>query len=97
MRMSAHLLMHRHLQVIGEHHSFRTGKWDATQDDDDAHWGRFKRDMYLQGYSGFSRSDMPEDVVFLRLKERAIISPTCERDVSGASFAGRSSQSGLQW
>lgn len=44
--------------------------------------------MYLQGYSGFSRSDMPEDVVFLRLKERAIISPTCERDVSGASFAG---------
>jgi len=75
-------------EVIGEHHSFRTGKWDATQDDDDAHWGRFKRDMYLQGYSGFSRSDMPEDVVFLRLKERAIISPTCERDVSGASFAG---------
>lgn len=78
-------------EVVGPHHSFSTGKWGATQEDDNAHWGRFRRDLYLKGHSPSldgTHSGAIENVVFMRLKERSIINTNRERDVSGASFAG---------
>lgn len=37
-------------QIIGpQHHSFVTDKWGASEEDDHAHWDKFRRDIYLRG------------------------------------------------
>lgn len=91
-------------EIVGDKHSFVTDKWGATSEDDEAHWQRFKRDIYLRGTDSSFRGDetpeerdsamqekkLLENVVFMRLKERCFLkTPSCgEQDLSGASFAG---------
>ena len=84
-------------QIIGApFHSPTTGKWGATPEDDERHWSRFKRDLGIPGVSDID-APLPEDVLFLRLKERSVIEPRPnsapgngpdEDDIAGASFAG---------
>jgi len=91
-------------EIVGDKHSFITDKWGATSEDDEAHWARFKRDIYLRGTDSAYRGDetpeerdsamqerkLLENVVFMRLKERCFLknSSCTEQDLSGASFAG---------
>lgn len=91
-------------EIIGDKHDFITDKWGATAEDDEAHWARFKRDIYLRGADSSFRGDetpeerdsamqekrLLENVVFMRLKERCFLKTSSgdEQDLSGASFAG---------
>ncbi|KAK9894138.1 hypothetical protein P389DRAFT_191133 [Cystobasidium minutum MCA 4210] len=37
-------------EIIGpSHHDFVTDKWGASEEDDHAHWDKFRRDIYLRG------------------------------------------------
>lgn len=136
-----------HTQIIGpNHHDFVTDKWGASEEDDHAHWDKFRRDIYLRGNpvsasvapsaypspiptapsSEYGSDDddedeeeddeedtgtddyiyrqlrrkrrlekkrksfkVPPNVVFMRLKERCFVNDKEGRDLSEASFDGK--------
>ncbi|KAF8935227.1 vacuolar import and degradation protein-domain-containing protein [Dissophora ornata] len=78
-------------EIIGNAHSFVTGKWDATVDTDKAHWMKFDqfhsmRETFAQEKFKYSFHD--KDVVFMRWKEHFLVPDHRVAGITGASFAG---------
>eukprot|EP00051_Salpingoeca_urceolata_P019563 m.286989 g.286989 ORF g.286989 m.286989 type:complete len:268 (+) comp19442_c2_seq1:171-974(+) len=78
-------------EVIGEHHSFLTGKWDTDKEIDLQHWQRFPAfEAYASLYDakGFVYDFHSADHVFMRWKEHFLVPDHTVQDIKGASFAG---------
>lgn len=81
-------------EVIGQDHSFHTGRWGASQADDDKHWQRFGAYKSLtkmlgqERWDGGSFNHMNKPFVFMRWKEAFLVPNHQVTDISGASFAG---------
>ncbi|GJQ80922.1 hypothetical protein Trydic_g4739 [Trypoxylus dichotomus] len=79
-------------EIISEKHPFLTRKWEADQDVDRKHWGRFA--PFAQYSKHFSMDDFDynmlkdTDYVFMRWKEHFLVPNHKITDISGASFAG---------
>ncbi|CAG0894081.1 unnamed protein product [Cyprideis torosa] len=78
-------------EIISEKHPFLTRKWDANEEVDKKHWGKFPS-FYAYAedfnsdtfdYEGLRQSDF----VYMRWKEHFLV-PDHTRDIEGASFAG---------
>lgn len=78
-------------EIIGEKHPFLTRKWDADEEVDRKHWGKF------QSFSKFSQFNSDKfdyeelkktDFVFMRWKEHFLVPDHKVKDINGASFAG---------
>jgi len=79
-------------EIISEKHPFLTRKWDADEDVDRRHWGKF---MAFYQYSRTFNSDnfcykelKETDYVFMRWKEHFLVPDHTIKDINGASFAG---------
>ncbi|XP_037093868.1 LOW QUALITY PROTEIN: glucose-induced degradation protein 4 homolog [Pollicipes pollicipes] len=79
-------------EIIGRRHPFLTRKWDANEEVDRKHWGKF------EAFSAFSKTFNTDDFdydaleaydsVFMRWKESFLIPDHQVKDINGASFAG---------
>lgn len=71
---------------------FLTRKWDADEDVDRKHWGKFK--PFYKYAKNFNSDDFDyealdnSDYVFMRWKEQFLVPDHTIKDISGASFAG---------
>ncbi|KAI4455905.1 hypothetical protein MML48_8g00001578 [Holotrichia oblita] len=79
-------------EIISEKHPFLTRKWEADQDVDKKHWGRFAPfAQYAKQFSTdyFDYNTIKDtDYVFMRWKEHFLVPNHKITDISGASFAG---------
>ncbi|KAI0241393.1 Glucose-induced degradation protein 4 [Lamellibrachia satsuma] len=80
-------------EIISKQHPFLTRKWDADEDVDRKHWGKFLSFNYQFAKrfntDDFNYSDLKEtDFVFMRWKEHFLVPDHTIKDISGASFAG---------
>ncbi|KDN48892.1 hypothetical protein K437DRAFT_222453 [Tilletiaria anomala UBC 951] len=80
-------------EIIGSKHGFITGKWGATEADDQKHWSRFLpfrplKPALVKPALTFNHLNKP--YVFMRWKERFLVPDhrVRERDINGASYAG---------
>ncbi|XP_048348965.1 glucose-induced degradation protein 4 homolog [Sphaerodactylus townsendi] len=79
-------------EIISKKHPFLTRKWDADEDVDRKHWGKFP--AFYQYAKTFNSDDFDyealknDDFVFMRWKEQFLVPDHTIKDISGASFAG---------
>uniref|UniRef100_H3B549 GID complex subunit 4 homolog n=1 Tax=Latimeria chalumnae TaxID=7897 RepID=H3B549_LATCH len=81
-------------EIISKKHPFLTRKWDADEDVDRKHWGKFQ--AFYQYAKTFNSDDFDyeelkiSDFVFMRWKkqEQFLVPDHTIKDISGASFAG---------
>uniref|UniRef100_A0A8C6XYV7 GID complex subunit 4 homolog n=1 Tax=Naja naja TaxID=35670 RepID=A0A8C6XYV7_NAJNA len=79
-------------EIISKKHPFLTRKWDADEDVDRKHWGKFP--AFYQFAKIFNSDDFDyedlknDDFVFMRWKEQFLVPDHTIKDISGASFAG---------
>jgi len=79
-------------EIISEKHPFLTRKWDADEDVDRRHWGKFLAfNQYSRSFNSdsFSYEELKQtDFVFMRWKEHFLVPDHTIKDINGASFAG---------
>ncbi|OQV11926.1 Glucose-induced degradation protein 4-like protein [Hypsibius exemplaris] len=79
-------------EVINEKHPFLTRKWDADEEVDRKHWGKFPSFLrYSKTFNndGFSYDEVQNsDYIYMRWKEHFLVPDHTIREVTGASFAG---------
>ncbi|KZV73457.1 hypothetical protein PENSPDRAFT_574665 [Peniophora sp. CONT] len=77
-------------EIIGTRHGFLTRKWDADDEEDLVHWGRFPAFRHVKNKlkGPLLTTDAPVDAVFMRWKERFLVPDHRVQDINGASFAG---------
>uniref|UniRef100_A0A3B3T7T3 GID complex subunit 4 homolog n=2 Tax=Mormyridae TaxID=31092 RepID=A0A3B3T7T3_9TELE len=79
-------------EIISKKRPFLTRKWDADEDVDRKHWGKFQ--AFYQYAKIFNSDDFDyeelksSDYVFMRWKEQFLVPDHTIKDISGASFAG---------
>ncbi|KAK6312233.1 hypothetical protein J4Q44_G00178970 [Coregonus suidteri] len=79
-------------EIISRKRPFLTRKWDADEDVDRKHWGKFQ--AFYQYAKSFNLDDFDyeelknSDFVFMRWKEQFLVPDHTIKDISGASFAG---------
>ncbi|KAJ7989738.1 hypothetical protein DPEC_G00307640 [Dallia pectoralis] len=79
-------------EIISRKRPFLTRKWDADEDVDRKHWGKFQ--AFYQYSKCFNSDDFDyeelknSDFVFMRWKEQFLVPDHTIKDISGASFAG---------
>ncbi|CAM9409784.1 unnamed protein product [Lampetra planeri] len=79
-------------EIISPKRPFLTRKWDADEDVDRKHWGKFL--SFYQFAKVFNSDDFDyqelqiSDFVFMRWKEHFLVPDHTIRDINGASFAG---------
>uniref|UniRef100_A0A3Q3W142 Uncharacterized protein n=1 Tax=Mola mola TaxID=94237 RepID=A0A3Q3W142_MOLML len=79
-------------EIISRKRPFLTRKWDADEDVDRKHWGKFK--PFYQYAKSFNTDDFDYealdsgDYIFMRWKEQFLVPDHTIKDISGASFAG---------
>jgi len=81
-----------HGEIISSKHPFLTRKWDADEDVDRRHWGKFLAFyQYSRNFNSdnFCYKELEEtDYVFMRWKEHFLVPDHTIKDINGASFAG---------
>lgn len=79
-------------EIISKKHPFLTRKWDADEDVDRKHWGKFMSFYNFSKTFNADNFDFDEldktDYVFMRWKEHFLVPDHTIKDISGASFAG---------
>ncbi|KAL8616896.1 GID complex subunit 4, VID24 [Nucella lapillus] len=79
-------------EIISRKHPFLTRKWDADEDVDRKHWGKFLSFYNFSKTFNNDTFDYDEldrtDYVFMRWKEHFLVPDHTIKDISGASFAG---------
>ncbi|KAL5018541.1 hypothetical protein ScPMuIL_004263 [Solemya velum] len=79
-------------EIISAKHPFLTRKWDADEDVDRKHWGKFLSFYQFAKTFNSDSFDYEElkntDFVFMRWKEHFLVPDHTIKDISGASFAG---------
>ncbi|KAM6957045.1 glucose-induced degradation protein 4 homolog [Aplochiton taeniatus] len=79
-------------EIISRKRPFLTRKWDADEDVDRKHWGKFQ--AFYKYAKCFNSDDFDYeelgngDYVFMRWKEQFLVPDHTIKDISGASFAG---------
>ncbi|XP_059085594.1 glucose-induced degradation protein 4 homolog [Tigriopus californicus] len=79
-------------EIISKKHPFLTRKWDADEDVDKKHWGKF--DAFYPYAKNFNSDHFDyealakTDFVFMRWKEHFLVPDHTIKDINGASFAG---------
>ncbi|KAL7377549.1 hypothetical protein ABVT39_001196 [Epinephelus coioides] len=79
-------------EIISRKRPFLTRKWDADEDVDRKHWGKFQ--PFYKFAKSFNSDDFDyealenSDYVFMRWKEQFLVPDHTIKDISGASFAG---------
>ncbi|KAH9902582.1 vacuolar import/degradation protein Vid24 [Cubamyces lactineus] len=79
-------------EIIGDQYGFLTRKWGATEREDMVHWGRFP--AYGRVKDELEQPDLmrkdafSHGVVFMRWKEKYVVSDRGTQDIEGASYAG---------
>lgn len=79
-------------EIISERYPFLTRKWDADEDVDRKHWGKFvafyqfAKKFNTDSFNYEQLNDL--DFVFMRWKEHFLIPDHKVTDINGASFAG---------
>ncbi|CAL8305715.1 unnamed protein product [Merluccius merluccius] len=79
-------------EIISRKRPFLTRKWDADEDVDRKHWGKFQ--SFYKYAKCFNSDDFDyealsnSDYVFMRWKEQFLVPDHTIKDISGASFAG---------
>uniref|UniRef100_A0AAQ4QZ43 GID complex subunit 4 homolog n=1 Tax=Gasterosteus aculeatus aculeatus TaxID=481459 RepID=A0AAQ4QZ43_GASAC len=79
-------------EIISGKRPFLTRKWDADEDVDRKHWGKFQ--AFYQYAKSFNSDDFDyedlktSDYIFMRWKEQFLVPDHTIKDISGASFAG---------
>ncbi|XP_078136102.1 uncharacterized protein LOC144536716 [Sander vitreus] len=79
-------------EIISRKRPFLTRKWDADEDVDRKHWGKFQ--AFYQYAKTFNSDDFDyedlknSDFIFMRWKEQFLVPDHTIKDISGASFAG---------
>ncbi|XP_056153101.1 glucose-induced degradation protein 4 homolog isoform X2 [Lampris incognitus] len=79
-------------EIISRKRPFLTRKWDADEDVDRKHWGKFQ--AFYQYAKMFNCDDFDyeelknSDYIFMRWKEQFLVPDHTIKDISGASFAG---------
>lgn len=79
-------------EIISRKRPFLTRKWDADEDVDRKHWGKFQ--PFYKYAKSFNSDDFDyelldnSDYVFMRWKEQFLVPDHTIKDISGASFAG---------
>uniref|UniRef100_A0A8C6TL59 Glucose-induced degradation protein 4 homolog n=1 Tax=Neogobius melanostomus TaxID=47308 RepID=A0A8C6TL59_9GOBI len=79
-------------EIISRKKPFLTRKWDADEDVDRKHWGKFQPFYkYAKSFNcdGFEYEALERsDYIFMRWKEQFLVPDHTIKDISGASFAG---------
>ncbi|MED6265562.1 GID complex subunit 4, VID24 [Characodon lateralis] len=79
-------------EIISRKRPFLTRKWDADEDVDRKHWGKFQAFyQYAKTFNTdeFDYEDLKNsDYIFMRWKEQFLVPDHTIKDISGASFAG---------
>ncbi|KAM9779762.1 glucose-induced degradation protein 4 homolog [Neosynchiropus ocellatus] len=79
-------------EIISQKRPFLTRKWDADEDVDRKHWGKFQ--SFYKYAKSFNSDDFDyealshSDYIFMRWKEQFLVPDHTIKDISGASFAG---------
>ncbi|KAG7263022.1 hypothetical protein CRUP_016797 [Coryphaenoides rupestris] len=79
-------------EIISRKRPFLTRKWDADEDVDRKHWGKFQ--AFYQYAKNFNSDEFDyeelknSDFIFMRWKEQFLVPDHTIKDISGASFAG---------
>uniref|UniRef100_A0A8C4NK25 Glucose-induced degradation protein 4 homolog n=1 Tax=Eptatretus burgeri TaxID=7764 RepID=A0A8C4NK25_EPTBU len=79
-------------EIVSKRRPFLTRKWDADEDVDRKHWGKFL--SFYQFAKVFNSDDFnyaeleQSDFVFMRWKEHFLVPDHTILDINGASFAG---------
>lgn len=79
-------------EIISQKHPFLTRKWEADEDVDRKHWGKFV--AFYQFAKKFNSDNFDYDqlhkidFVFMRWKEHFLVPDHKVTDINGASFAG---------
>lgn len=79
-------------EIISRRYPFLTRKWDASEEVDRKHWGKFS--AFTQFLKTFNSDDFSyeklesSDYVFMRWKELFLVPDHKITDINGASFAG---------
>ncbi|XP_037834773.1 glucose-induced degradation protein 4 homolog isoform X1 [Kryptolebias marmoratus] len=79
-------------EIISRRRPFLTRKWDADEDVDRKHWGKFQafykyaKNFNLDHFDYKALDD--SDYIFMRWKEQFLVPDHTIKDISGASFAG---------
>uniref|UniRef100_A0AAZ3RQ71 Uncharacterized protein n=1 Tax=Oncorhynchus tshawytscha TaxID=74940 RepID=A0AAZ3RQ71_ONCTS len=79
-------------EIISRKRPFLTRKWDADEDVDRKHWGKFQ--AFYQYAKTFNSDEFDydelknSDYIFMRWKEQFLVPDHTIKDISGASFAG---------
>ncbi|KAG0722042.1 Glucose-induced degradation protein 4 [Chionoecetes opilio] len=79
-------------EIISEKYPFLTRKWDADEEVDKKHWGKFP--PFYQYTKTFNSDTFDYSVlkdsehVFMRWKEHFLVPDHTVKDINGASFAG---------
>ncbi|CAB1313119.1 unnamed protein product [Coregonus sp. 'balchen'] len=79
-------------EIISRKRPFLTRKWDADEDVDRKHWGKFQAFYQYAKMFNSDEFDYDElknsDYIFMRWKEQFLVPDHTIKDISGASFAG---------
>lgn len=79
-------------EIISEQHPFLTRKWDATEENDRAHWSKFEgfgRYSDTFNLDSFDYNELRHsDYIFMRWKEHFLVPDHTIKHVEGASYAG---------
>ncbi|KAI9219012.1 vacuolar import/degradation protein Vid24 [Blastocladiella britannica] len=83
-------------EIIGPHHAFTTGRWEADAEVDREHWSRFPEfepltDLLVSPTPAPAHVYDPvaaHDVVFMRWKELFLVPDHSQTSIEGASFSG---------
>lgn len=79
-------------EIISKKYPFLTRKWEADEDVDRGHWGKF--DAFADYTNTFNSDNFDydslakSDYVFMRWKEHFLVPDHTIKDINGASFAG---------
>ncbi|KAJ8496567.1 hypothetical protein ONZ51_g987 [Trametes cubensis] len=88
-------------EIIGPHYGFLTRKWGATETEDMVHWKRFPAFKRVQDEledPDLTRKDaVGGGMVFMRWKEKYVVSDRGTQDIEGASYAGEFSDIRPKW
>ncbi|XP_063445302.1 glucose-induced degradation protein 4 homolog [Mytilus trossulus] len=79
-------------EIISKKHPFLTRKWEADEEVDRKHWGKFLSFYPFAKNFNSDSFDYEElnntDFVFMRWKEHFLVPDHTVKDITGASFAG---------
>jgi len=79
-------------EIISKKHPFLTRKWEADEEIDKKHWGKFLSFFpFSQRFNSddFDYEELKKtDFVFMRWKEHFLVPDHSIKDITGASFAG---------